>query len=82
MTLKTTSHNSFDKTFFHVHIMYHVINETLPGWWRLQAQECGQSSVFLHNDAIHVQQTSNVSAFRSDRNRQCGQEDPGGHPGQ
>lgn len=55
-----------------MHIMYHVINETLPGWWRLQAQERGQSSVFLHNDAIHVQQTSNVSALRSDWNRQCG----------
>lgn len=63
-----------------MHTMYHVINETLPGGWRLQAQQGGQPAVFLHNDAIHVQQSSNVSALRGDGNRQCGQEDSGGHP--
>lgn len=60
--------------------MYHVINETLPGGWRLQAQEGGQPAVLLHNDAIHVQQPGNVSALRGDGNRQCSQEDSCGHP--
>lgn len=60
--------------------MYHVIDETLPSWWRLQAQEGSQPAVFFHNDAIHVQQPSNVSALGGDGNRQCGQEDSGGHP--
>lgn len=61
-------------------IMHHVIDETLPGWWRLQAQEGGQPAVFFYNDAIHVQQPSDVSALGGDGNRQCGQEDSGGHP--
>lgn len=61
-------------------MMYHVIDETLAGWWRLQAQESCQPAVFLHNDSIHIQQTSDVGALRSDGDRQSGQEDSGGHP--
>lgn len=61
-------------------IMYHVIDETLAGWWRLQAQEGGQPAVLFHNDAIHVQQPSDVSALGGDGNGQCCQEDSGGHP--
>lgn len=61
-------------------MMYHIIDETLPGWRRLQAQQGGQPAVFLYNDAVHVQQPSNVSALRGDGNRQCGQENSGGHP--
>lgn len=61
-------------------MMYHIIDEALAGWWRLQAQEGGQPAVLLHNDAIHVQQPSNISALRGDGDGQGGQEDPGGHP--
>lgn len=60
--------------------MYHVIDETLSGWWGLQAQEGGKPAVFFHDDAIHVKQSSNVSALGGDGNRQCGQEDSSGHP--
>lgn len=60
--------------------MYHVIDETLAGWWRLQAQEGGQPAVLLNNDAIHVQQSSDIRTLRGDGNRQCSQEDSGGHP--
>lgn len=63
-----------------MHIMYHVIDETLAGWWRLQAKEGCQTAVFLHNDSIHIQQTSDISALGSDGNGQSGQEDSGGHP--
>lgn len=63
-----------------MHTMYHVINETLAGRWRLQAQEGGQPTVLLHNDTIHVQQPGNVSALRGNGNRQCGQQDSCGHP--
>lgn len=61
-------------------MLYHVIDETLPGWWRLQAQEGGQPALFFNNDAIHVQQPSNVCALGGDGDRQRGQEDSGGHP--
>lgn len=61
-------------------MMYHVIDETLAGWWRLQAQEGCQPAVFLHNDTVHIQQPSNISTLRGDGNGQSGQEDSGGHP--
>ena len=61
-------------------ITNHVIDETLPGRWTLQAQERGQPAVLFDNDAVHVQQASDVSALGGDGNRQCGQEDSGGHP--
>lgn len=77
---------TFKKNYVHgqslnlKHIMYHVIDETLAGWWRLEAQERGQPAVFLHNDAIHVQQPGNIRALGGDGDGQCGQEDSGGHP--
>lgn len=36
--------------------------------------------MFLHNDAIHIKQPSNISALRGDGNGQSGQEDSGRHP--
>lgn len=68
------------KSFFIGNITYHVIDEALASWWRLEAQKCCQPAVFFNNDAIHVQQSSNVSTLRGDGDGQCSQEDSGGHP--
>ena len=59
---------------------HHVIDEALAGGWRLEAQQGGQSAVFLHDDAVHVQQPSDVCALGGDGNGQGGQQDSGGHP--
>lgn len=59
---------------------HHIVDETLAGRGRLQTQESGQSAVLLHNNPIHVQQPSDISALGGDRDGQSGQEDSGGHP--
>lgn len=60
--------------------MYHVIHEALAGRWGLNTQESCQPAVLLHDDAVHVQQSSDVRTLGGDGNRQSGQEDSGGHP--
>lgn len=57
--------------------MYHVIDETLASWWRLQTQQSGQPAVLFHYDAIHVQQPGNISALRGYGDGECGQKDSG-----
>ena len=59
---------------------YHVIDKALASGWGLQAEQSGQSAVFLHDDAIHIQQACDISALGGYGNGQSGQEDASWHP--
>lgn len=60
---------------------YHVIDEAGPCRGRLQPQQGGQAPLLLHDDPIHIQETSNVSSLWRYWNGQRGQKDSSGHPG-
>lgn len=60
---------------------HHVIDEAGPSRGSLQPQQGGQAPLLLHDDPVHIQETSNVSSLWSYWNGQGGQKDSSGHSG-